>query len=125
VGTQATTIVSRIGVVYLYVGEMARSLALYRDLLGIPLQGDDSWSEATLPGGTRFALHATHADVGPLSSGTVHIDFEVADVAAAVEHLRAAGVDVHETMRDEWGTAVELVDPDGYRIFLFQGPDAA
>jgi hypothetical protein len=24
--------------------------------------------------------------------------------------------------RDEWGTAIELVDPDGYRIYLFQPP---
>jgi hypothetical protein len=25
-------------------------------------------------------------------------------------------------MRDDWGTAVEVVDPDGYRLYLFQPP---
>ena len=125
VATQATPIVSRLSVVYLYVREMPRALAFYRDLLGIPLEGDDTWCEATLAGGTRFALHAAPADSGSLSSGTVHLDFEVADVDVAAEQLRAAGVEVRETIRDEWGAAVEVIDPDGYLIYLFQGPDAS
>jgi predicted enzyme related to lactoylglutathione lyase len=74
--------VSNISVVYLYVRDMERSLAFYRDLLGIPLEGDGHWTEATFPGG---------ADVG-------------------------------ETMRKDWGTAVDVVDPDGYTITLFQRP---
>jgi lactoylglutathione lyase len=125
VATQATALVSRISVIYLYVSEMRRSLAFYRDLLGIPLAGDDAWTEATFPGGTRFALHAAHDGVGALSAGTVHVDFEVGDVDKAAERLRAAGADVRETMRDEWGAAVEVLDPDGYRIYLFEPPERA
>jgi predicted enzyme related to lactoylglutathione lyase len=121
VSTAARPLVSRLNVLYLYVREWERSLGFYRDLLGIPLEGDDMWAEATL-GSTRFALHRAHEGVGELGSGTVHIDFEVDDVDAAAEELRAAGVEVRETMRDEWGSAVEVVDPDGYRIALFQRP---
>jgi len=121
VRTTAEPLVSKINVVYLYVSEMERSLGFYRDVLGVPLQGDGDWQEASL-GGTRFALHRTHEGIGPLSSGTVHVNLEVADVDAAAERLSAAGVDVRETMRDEWGSALELTDPDGYRLYLFQPP---
>jgi lactoylglutathione lyase len=112
--------VSNISVVYLYVRDMERSLAFYRDLLGIPLEGDAQWAETTFAGGTRFALHAAHDGVGTLSSGTVHVDFEVADVDEAAALLRERGVDVREPMREEWGTALEVVDPDGYTVSLFQ-----
>jgi len=40
VGTTTEPLVSRLNVVYLYVSEMERSLGFYRDLLGIPLEGD-------------------------------------------------------------------------------------
>ena len=119
--TDTTPLVSRVSVVYLYVSDMERSLGFYRDLLGIPLEGDDDWTEATL-GGTRFALHATHEGIGELSAGTIHVSLEVADVDSAEERLRAEGVETRETMRDDWGTAVEVVDPDGYRVYLFQPP---
>jgi lactoylglutathione lyase len=122
VATETTPLVSRVSVVYLYVSDMERSLRFYRDLLGIPLEGDQDWAEATL-GGTRFALHATHEGIGELSAGTIHVSLEVADVDAAAERLRSEGVETRETMRDEWGTALEVVDPDGYRVYLFQPPD--
>ena len=115
----ATPLVSRINVIYLYVREMGRSLAFYRDLLGIPLEGDHDWQEAML-GGTKFALHLSHERVGEASSGTIHVNFEVADVDEAVGRLQAAGVAARETMREEYGVAYELVDPDGYRIYLFE-----
>jgi lactoylglutathione lyase len=114
--------VSNISVVYLYVRDMERSLAFYRDLLGIPLEGDERWVETTFPGGTRFALHAAHEGIGELSSGTVNISLEVEDAGAAAELLRERGADVRDAVRDSWGTAVDVVDPDGYVISLFQQP---
>ena len=119
--TDARPLVSRLNVVFLYVRDMERSLAFYRDLLGVPLEGDESWVEADL-GSTRFALHPAHEGVGELGSGTVHLSLEVASAEQAAERLRAAGVQVGEAMRDDWGTAVEIADPDGYRIALFQPP---
>ena len=121
--TDTTPLVSRVSVVYLYVSDMERSLRFYRDLLGIPLEGDEDWSEATL-GGTRFALHATREGIGELSSGTIHVSLEVADADAAAERLRAEGIEARETMRDQWGTALEVVDPDGYRVYLFEPPSS-
>jgi lactoylglutathione lyase len=121
VSTTAEPLVRTVSVVYLYVSDMERSLGFYRDLLGIPLEGDGDWQEATL-GGTRFALHKAREGIGELSSGTIHVSLEVADVDAAAERLRGAGVSAKETMRDDWGAAVQVVDPDGYEIYLFQPP---
>jgi lactoylglutathione lyase len=121
VGTTAEPLVNRLNVVYLYVSEMERSLGFYRDLLGIPLEGDSDWQEAAL-GGTRFALYLAHEGIGPLSSGSVHVNLQVADLDTATERLRAAGVEVEETMRDDWGAAARITDPDGYQLYLFQLP---
>jgi lactoylglutathione lyase len=121
VGTTTEPLVSRLNVVYLYVSEMKRSLRFYRDLLGIPLEGDGDWQEASL-GGTRFALHLVHEGIGPLSSGSVHVNLEVTDLERATERLRAAGLEVEETMRDDWGAAARITDPDGYELYLFQPP---
>jgi predicted enzyme related to lactoylglutathione lyase len=121
VRTTADPLVSRISVVYLYVSDMERSASFYRDVLGISLEGDGDWQEASLDG-VRFALHRTREGVGPLSSGTIHVNLQVADIDDAAERLRAAGVDFGETMHDEWGSALELSDPDGYRLYLFQPP---
>ena len=120
-GTAVEPLVRTVSVVYLYVSDMERSLGFYRDLLGIPLSGDSDWQEATL-GGTRFALHKTHVGIGPHSSDTIHVSLGVADIDAAAERVGAAGFDVKETMRDEWGAAVQVIDPDGYEIHLFQSP---
>jgi catechol 2,3-dioxygenase-like lactoylglutathione lyase family enzyme len=121
VRTTAEPLVSRISVVYLYVSDMERSAGFYRDLLGIPLEGDEDWQEASLDG-VRFALHRTREGIGQLSSGTIHVNLEVDDVDAAAKRLRAAGIEAGETMRDEWGAALEVVDPDGYRLYLYQPP---
>jgi lactoylglutathione lyase len=121
VSTAVEPLVRGINVVYLYVSDMERSRGFYRDLLGIPLEGDGDWQEARL-GETRFALHLAHEGVGALSAGTIHLDFEVADVDAAAQRLRSAGVEVKETMREAWGAAVEIADPDGYQLYLFQPP---
>jgi predicted enzyme related to lactoylglutathione lyase len=110
-------VISRINVVWLYVRDMERSTAFYRDVLGIPLQGDGDWVEATFPDGVRFALHEAHGDVSP---GTVNVDFEVADIDDAIGRLRAAGVEVGAITREPFGCFAQFSDPDGYVLELFQ-----
>ena len=121
VRTTAEPLVSRISVIYLYVSETERSAAFYRDVLGIPLEGDGDWQEASLDG-ARFALHRTREGIGELSSGTIHVNLEVPDIDAAAERLRASGVEAGEVVRDDWGAALEVSDPDGYRLYLYQPP---
>ena len=121
VRTTAEPLVSRISVIYLYVSDTERSAAFYRDVLGIPLEGDGDWQEASLDG-LRFALHRMREGIGELSSGTIHVNLEVPDIDAAAERLRASGVEAGEVVRDDWGAALEVSDPDGYRLYLYQSP---
>ena len=121
VRTTVEPLVSRISVIYLYVSDTERSAAFYRDVLGIPLEGDGDWQEASLDG-LRFALHRMREGIGELSSGTIHVNLEVPDIDAAAERLRASGVEAGEVVRDDWGAALEVSDPDGYRLYLYQPP---
>ena len=111
--------ISRINVVYLYVRDLERSTAFYRDVLGIPLEGNGDWVEATFADGVRFAPHEAHGEVSP---GTITVDLEVADIDDAVARLRAAGVEVGEIAREQFGSYAESTDPDGYVLELFQPP---
>jgi predicted enzyme related to lactoylglutathione lyase len=121
VATQAGPLVTGLEVVYLYVKDMGRAARFYRDVLGIPLEGDDDWREARL-GETRFALHHWHEGAPEPGPGSVHVDFRVEDADAAAARLREQGVDVREQMREEYGVAYALNDPDGNEIFLFGMP---
>lgn len=114
-------LVAGISVVYLYVSDLDRSLAFYRDLLGIPLERDprdEHWAEVRFSNGTRFALHlASHRP--PQAPATVEVSFEVEDVDAAVEQIRAAGGRVTTVMHEPWGSLATVADPDGYEVGLY------
>ncbi|HEX2222332.1 MAG TPA: VOC family protein, partial [Candidatus Limnocylindria bacterium] len=113
---------ARIDLVYLYVTDLERACAFYRDLLGVPLEidaEDAHWAEARLPGGIRFALHLAGEAAPPQVPGTVRVNFEVDDVEREADRLRGAGVRIGETLHEPWGSMVEVFDPDGYAIELF------
>jgi predicted enzyme related to lactoylglutathione lyase len=86
--TDARPLSRRLSVVYLYVTDFGRSLAFYRDVIGLALGADaddPSWAEVTLEGGVRFALHAAAEGAEPQVPGTVRVNFEVDDIDAAAE----------------------------------------
>ena len=120
VATRAAPLVTGLEVVYLYVEDMQRAARFYRDVLGIPLAGDEHWMEARL-GETRLALHLWHEGAEGPGPCAIHVDFRVEDADAAAEQLRAQGIEVREQMREEYGVVYALADPDGNEIFLF-GP---
>jgi lactoylglutathione lyase len=120
VTTEVEPLVKGLSVVYLYVRDFERSVAFYRDVLGLTFDVGDGWAEVKLAGGMRFALHAAHEGVDGFSSGSMHLDFAVDDVDAAAARLRAAGVQVGEIFREPYGSHCTFVDPDGYELELFQ-----
>jgi lactoylglutathione lyase len=119
----------KVGYSRIVVSDLKRSVAFYRDVLGIPLKFEsDEWAEfATL--GTRLALKAgsppiaaipeKDADGNPVA-GQVGIAFEVKNLEQVYRDLSARGVrftqpptpDVHG------GKIATLVDPDGLEIDL-------
>ena len=118
--TEARALPLGLTVVYLYVRDLERAQAFYREALGLALEGDDDWVETTLANGVRFALHRWHEGEPEPSSGGVNVNFEVRDIDAAAERLRAAGVEVGAVHREPYGSFFRFSAPEGYRLELFQ-----
>ena len=111
------------------VSDMARSVAFYRDTLGIPLKFESpDWTEF-LTATTTLALHgggiALESDRGngDKYAGTCSIGFNVADVDQTYEELKAKGVNFVMPPTQREGEGIKLavcVDPDGLPIAFAQ-----
>ena len=118
---------NQVGYVILFVSDLERSLAFYRDVIGLPfkLEGDGYVEFATQ--GTRFGLYdrnrldelTGHDGEAPGRPGG-EVVFLVEDVDAEAERLRAAGVTVLRGPLDRpWGhRTLHLEDPDGFVVEL-------
>lgn len=109
----------------LHVRDMEKSLAFYRDLLGMRVdsRGGESPEIAMLgpEGGPMLELlrPTPFANQPPLGSG-VAIGYRVTDLDTRLERIRATGASVSEiltlrTMRFAFAT-----DPDGYQVQLVE-----
>jgi lactoylglutathione lyase len=120
----------KVGYSRIVVSNLKRSVAFYRDVLGIPLKfQSEEWAEfATL--GTRLALKAgsppiaaipeRDADGKPIA-GQVGIAFEVKDLDQVYQDLTAKGVRFIQPPTDQpdYGCkTATLLDPDGLEIDL-------
>jgi lactoylglutathione lyase len=120
---------NRLGYVILFVADLERSVAFYRDVIGLPfkLHGDGYAEFATR--GTRFGLYDRNrlgeltgrGPRAPASPGG-EVVFLVGDVDAEAERLRAAGVAILKGPVDRaWGhRTLHLEDPDGFVVELAQ-----
>jgi lactoylglutathione lyase len=119
--------VDRVGYVILFVDDLERSLAFYRDVIGLPfrLQGDGYVEFATQ--GTRFGLYdrgrlgeLTGQDSTAPGRPGGEVVFLVADVDAEAERLRAAGATLLKGPVDRaWGhRTLHVEDPDGFVVEL-------
>ena len=117
----------RVGYVILFVEDLERSLAFYRDVIGLPfkLQGDGYVEFATE--GSRFGLYdrdrldeLTGQDSTAPARPGGEVVFLVADVDAEAERLRAAGATILAGPMDRvWGhRTVHVEDPDGFVVEL-------
>lgn len=115
--------------------EPAISTALYLDTLGLPLANDDGYFHTEqLAGVKSFALWPLSqaaqscfgSDTWPegLSKPQAWLEFDVDDVAAATEELRARGYRVLVALRKEpWGQIVtRLLGPEGLLIGITYTP---
>ncbi|MEQ8859365.1 MAG: VOC family protein [Pseudomonadales bacterium] len=112
----------RIGYVNVHVGDLQRSLAFFRDALGLPVGFSDAEfgyaSFATA--GTGFAIAQTgEPDLVGRHTG---IGFVVSDLDAAHAELAARGVHFTQApTRQPWGGYMALfTDPDGNVFYLDQ-----
>jgi lactoylglutathione lyase len=119
----------RLGYVILFVGDLERSVAFYRDVVGVPfkLAGDGYVELATR--GARLGLYDRNR-LGELTGHDAEapgrpggeVVFLVEDVDAEAERLRAAGAAILSGPVDRpWGhRTLHLEDPDGFVVELAQ-----
>ena len=117
----------QVGYVILFVADLGRSIAFYRDVVGLPfkLQGDGYAEFATQ--GTKFGLYDRNrlgelTGQGPDAPGSPggEVVFLVGDVDGEAERLRAAGAMILKGPVDRpWGhRTLHLEDPDGFVVEL-------
>lgn len=118
---------NRLTFVALSVSNLARSLAFYRDVLGLPLRDEShdaelndlwfggphaaySWTDGAF---MHFALYPSREPHRPVSTAS-QIGFHVADFDAVHARVVEAGLRVVQSPRDEpWGVTARYLDPDG------------
>lgn len=111
----------------IYVSDMQRSTAFYRDTLGLPLKfSSPGWTEFNNEG-TTLALHKRMAgeERAPQSAaGQATLVFVVDDIQDAFETLQTEGVhfSLPPQTQPSGLTLAVLQDPDGFGITLQQRP---
>ena len=139
----------------LIVTDLERSLAFFRDVIGMSLRSrvtrrEDVATAIARPGITmhnailyfadapypaleliQYQPPGDKVDLQIPNPGTSHIAFGVADIRAAVAHLRARGVEVvsdpvhlepNPDTGARGGTIAYFSDPDGISLELYQAP---
>lgn len=113
--------------IIVYVSDMQRSVAFYRDTLGLPLKfTSPGWSEF-VTGSITLALHTSGGDILPEQpgrppAGIAHLGFVVDDIQATYETLQARGAhfSLPPQKQPTGRTLAVLHDPDGFGITVQQ-----
>jgi catechol 2,3-dioxygenase-like lactoylglutathione lyase family enzyme len=115
---------TKIGVVMLGVTDVERSVAFYRDKLGLAVQQEIPGFTFLDGGGVTLALSRPLARAVGKGPGDSEIVFSVDDVRAAYEALRSRGVVFTHEPRVVSGPmwAANFEDPDGHSLSIF-GPE--
>ena len=111
----------------IFVSDMARSIAFYRDVLGLPIRFESpEWTEFGTPG-SALALHLADSPAVSLQSmapaGQCQLGFSVEDIEAFHRGMIAKGVTcLQSPKRETFGTLAEYADPDGLPFSVVEQP---
>ena len=112
----------RVNYAIVFVTDMPRSVAFYRDVIGLPLRFETpEWTEFATDGAT-LALH--HADAPgpratgePVAAGQCRPGLSAPSLDVFHERMQAHGVRCLQPPKDVFGSRVaQYVDPDGLTI---------
>jgi lactoylglutathione lyase len=118
---------SKVDYVMVNVSDMGRSVAFYRDVLGVSLKFESpGWSEFET-GATTLALHAAaraagNAATGP-AAGTCSLGFSVPDLDSTYTELSGRGARFVMPPTEQPNEGIRLavcLDPDGLAISFAQ-----
>lgn len=106
----------------IFVTDLERAVAFYRDQLGLPLLRQGSFGAEFLDGGTRLGVHpAVHADAKALVGRHTGITLQVDGLLALAERLHGHGVQfAAEPTRQDFGIMAMVADPDGNILALWE-----
>lgn len=110
------------GNVTVFVSDMDRAVRFYTEALGLRLRdrSGDHWAEIETRGLT-IALHPAREAPSGKPDGRLSIGFEVAELEATIEQLRARGAQVDPNLREDGPVRIAyLRDPDGTPLYLCQ-----
>jgi lactoylglutathione lyase len=115
----------RLSYAIVFVSDMARSVAFYRDVVGLPLKFDSpEWSEFVTDGAT-LALHRADPErdspadtsASPASAGTCRPGLTVLDLDAFHSRMVENDVICTQQPKDLFGSKIaQYLDPDGLAI---------
>jgi lactoylglutathione lyase len=110
----------------IFVSDMDRSIAFYRDVLGLPVRFESAkWTEFDTPGCT-LALHLAD-DLGPagppqdaIPAGVCHPSYAVEDLDDFHQEMVARGVPCLQPPKEEdfGGRLAGYADPDGLPFWV-------
>jgi lactoylglutathione lyase len=118
---------STFGYVIIFVSDMDRSIAFYRDVLGFPVRHQShKWTEFDT-GGTTLALHLADASGHPhahatMPAGHCHVGLTVPDLDAFHKELVGKGVKcLQPPKKEDFGSLATYADPDGLPFSVSEG----
>jgi catechol 2,3-dioxygenase-like lactoylglutathione lyase family enzyme len=116
---------SRVGFLLLEVRDLERSLAFYRDGLGLMVKGSSGEFAFLDGGGVTLGLRPVPRQTAPGERPAVEVVFAVEDIDAAHRALERRGVEFRVPPRLVSGDqlAADFRDPDGHVLSIF-GPRA-
>jgi len=106
----------------LFVTDLDRAVAFYRDQLGLPLLRQGSFGAEFLDGGTRLGVHpAVHPDARALVGRHTGVTLQVDGLLELCERLHGHGVRfVTEPTRQDFGIMAMVADPDGNILAVWE-----
>ena len=117
----------RLNYAIVFVSDMSRSVAFYRDVIGLPLRFESpGWTEFATEGAT-LALHKAEAagasePIEHLAAGQCRPGFSVPDLDAFHHRMEAHGVRCLQPPKSVFGSRVaQYLDPDGLSISVGEG----
>lgn len=122
---ETTTVkLDKIGVILLGIADVSKSLAFYRDRLGMSVQFSNEAFAFLSAGGVTLGLSKELAKVRTPVPGATEIVFSVSNVHEAYAALKGRGVAFNREPRIIDGTnwAANFLDPDGHQLSLFGPP---
>lgn len=105
--------------VFYYVRDLDRSIAFYREKLGLPLVSRDFVARFDIDG-VLFELVPARNDEALSGTGNARLCFQVQDIREAVAHLRSQGIETSGIKSEPGGLLAFFHDPEGNELSLWQ-----